>query len=237
MLADEFSNPVPDGTPVVFQSNLGSIGSSSRGGCNTVNGGCSVDFRAQAPRIAQANTPVTPCNTGHEGSTPDVLRPGMATICASTTDGTNTMFDKIAVFLSGSHAVNTTMNGTLVSLDAPNDLGSVNVKDGKVFQLQINDVNNNPMPQGSKVEVVGLVNAIAIDVLPAVVPNIAPHGTGGDDKAGNVVSGPQGSIHTFGAYPVAPNCFGALPASFYVRITTPAGYVTSIPFKVSFVCS
>jgi hypothetical protein len=237
MLADEFSNPVPDGTPIVYQSNLGSVGSSSRGGCNTVNGGCSADFRAQEPRIAQANTPVTPCNTGHTGSSPDFLRTGMATICASTTDGANTMFGKIAVFLSGSHAVNTTMNGALVSFGAPNDFGSVSVNDGKVFQLQINDVNNNPMPKGTTVEVVSQVNALAVQVLPATVPNIAPHGTGGDDKAGNTVSGPQGSIHTFGVHPILPGCAGALPASFYVKITTPGGTVTSIPFKLSFTCT
>jgi protocatechuate 3,4-dioxygenase beta subunit len=236
MLADDFSNPVPDGTPIVFQTNLGSIGSSSRGGCNTLNGGCSADFRAQEPRIAQQNIPATPCNTGHEGSKPDLLRPGMATICASTTDGANTMFGKIAVFLSGSHPVNTTMNGTLLSPSAPNDLGSTSVKTGKVFQLQINDLNNNPMPQGTKVELVSIVNASAVDVLPATVPNIAPHGNGGDDMTGNIASGPQGSIHTFGVYPAGPDCAWAGPASFYVQITTPRGTVTAIPFKVLFTC-
>jgi len=236
MLADEFSNPVPDGTPIVFQTNLGSIGSSNRGGCNTVNGGCSADFRAQEPRSALANIPVTPCNTGHDGSSPDILRPGMATICASTTDGANTMFDKIAVFMSGSHAVHTTMNGILVSFDAPNDLGSVSVNTGKVFQLQINDINDNPMPQGTKVEMVNAVNVRVVDVLPAKVPNIAPHGTG-DDQTGNTVSGPQGSIHTFGVYPTVPACSAGAPASFYVKITTPGDFVTSIPFKLLFSCS
>ena len=49
LLADDFGNPVPDGTPVVFQTNMGAVGSSDRGGCNTVNGGCVVDFRAQGP--------------------------------------------------------------------------------------------------------------------------------------------------------------------------------------------
>jgi hypothetical protein len=236
LLADDFSNPVPDGTPVVFQTNLGSIGSANKGGCNTVNGGCSVDLRAQAPRIAQQNIPSTPCNTGPDSS-PDVLRPGLATICASTTDGAKTMSGKIAVFVSGSHAVNTTMNGTVVSFSAPNDLGSINVNFAKVFQLQINDINDNPMPQGTKVELVSVVNATATDVLPATVPNIAPHSTGGDDKTGNTVSGPQGSIHTFSIYSILPgSCMGALPASFYVAITTPSGTVTSIPFKLLFTC-
>jgi hypothetical protein len=144
---------------------------------------------------------------------------------------------KIAVFVSGSHAVNTTMNGTVVSFGAPNDLGSINVNFAKVFQLQINDINNNPMPQGTKVELSSVVNATATDVLPATVPNIAPHSTGGDDKTGNTVNGPQGSIHTFSIYSIFPgSCAGALPASFYVAITTPSGTVTSIPFKLLFTC-
>jgi len=237
MLADKFSNPVPDGTPIVFQSNLGSIGSSNKGGCNTVNGGCSVDFRAQEPRVAQQNIPATPCNTGPTGTNPDVLRPGLATICASTTDGASTMFGKIAVFLSGSHAVNTTMNGTVVSFGAPNDLGSISNSAVKVFQLQINDINGNPMPQGTRVALASVVNAAAADVLPAIVPNIAPHNTGGDDKTGNTISGPQGSIHTFSISSPSPNlCTGPLQGSFYVAITTPSGTVTSIPFKLLFTC-
>jgi hypothetical protein len=237
LLADEFSNPVPDGTPVVFQTNLGSIGSSNRGGCNTVNGGCSVDFRAQEPRSAIQNIPVTPCNTGHVGSSSDILRPGMATICASTTDGASTMFGKIAVFMSGSYAVNTTMNGSLVSFGTPNDLGSVSASATKLFQLQINDVNNNPMPVGTKVELVSVLNANGAAVSPATVPNIAPHGTGGDDNTGNTVTGPQGSIHTFGVASTTPTeCKGPVQASFSVMVTTPGGGVTNIPFKLLFTC-
>jgi hypothetical protein len=57
MLADRFSNPVPDGTPIVFRTNLGAIGSSDQGGCITINGGCSVDFRVQEPRVLNPNAP------------------------------------------------------------------------------------------------------------------------------------------------------------------------------------
>ena len=63
LLADQSGNPVADGTPIVFQTNLGAIGSSDKGGCNTVNGGCAVDFRTQAPRFPTKNQPATPCNT------------------------------------------------------------------------------------------------------------------------------------------------------------------------------
>jgi hypothetical protein len=99
LLADGFGNPVADGTPVVFQTNLGAVGSSSTGGCTTVNGGCSVPFRTQNPRVATPGTPATPCNTG-TGSSPDTTRTGVATICASTTDGTNTQFAKTTITFS-----------------------------------------------------------------------------------------------------------------------------------------
>lgn len=49
-IVDNNGNPVADGVPVVAQTDYGSIGSSSRGGCTTVNGGCTVDFLVQNPR-------------------------------------------------------------------------------------------------------------------------------------------------------------------------------------------
>jgi len=45
-MADANNNPVPDGTPVVFTAEGGSIG----GSCTTVNGTCSVMWRSQNPR-------------------------------------------------------------------------------------------------------------------------------------------------------------------------------------------
>ncbi|CAH0202127.1 hypothetical protein SRABI118_01764 [Massilia sp. Bi118] len=236
MLADAFGNPVPDGTPVVFQTNMGAIGSADKGGCNTVNGLCSVIFRTQNPRVAIPGTPATPCNTG-SGSSADSTRPGLATICASSTDGSNTVFAKTAIFMSGSGAINTTMNGSLVSFGAPNDLGAVKSSETKVFQLQINDVNNNPMPVGTRVELTSVLNANAAAVSPATVPNIAPHGTSGDDKTGVTVSGAQGSTHTFSISSTTPTeCKSSAQASFNVAITTPGGTVTAIPFKLLFTC-
>jgi hypothetical protein len=236
MLADAFGNPVPDGTPVVFQTNMGAIGSSDKGGCNTVNGLCSVVFRTQNPRVAIPGTPVTPCNTG-PGSSPDSTRAGLATICASSTDGTNTVFAKTAIFFSGSGATNVTMDGAQVSYTVPNDLGAVKSSETKVFQLQINDVNNNPMPRGTKVELASVLNATAAAVTPPTVPNIAPHSASGDDNTGTTVSGAQGSIHTFSISSTTPTeCKSQAQASFNVAITTPGGTVTSIPFKLLFTC-
>jgi protocatechuate 3,4-dioxygenase beta subunit len=241
MVADAFGNPVPDGTPIVFQTNMGSVGSSSKGGCSTVNGGCAVDFRAQAPRIATApNIPATPCNTG-PGSTPDSTRVGLATVCASTTDGTNTVFAKTAIFFSGSDALNVTWNGVKVSYDVnnPNDLGSINFDDTRTFQLQLNDVNNNPMPSGTSVAVTGMLNGSAGPVSPSSVPSIAPHSSSGDDKTGNSVSttAAQGSFHTITVTAAKPNPCATKTATFYVTTTTPTGSVTNIPFKLTFTCS
>jgi len=238
LLADAFGNPVPDGTPIVFQTNMGSVGSSAKGGCNTVNGGCRVDFRAQEPRrVTTPNTPATPCNTG-PGSSADSTRTGLATICASSTDGTNTVFAKTTIFFGGSDASNVTLNGVKVSYDAnnPNDLGSVKFGDVKSFQLQLNDVNNNPMPAGTTVEVTSLLGGSG-SVTPGTVPSIAPHSTSGDDKTGNVVSGAQGSLHTFSVSATAPQPCTSKTSTFNVTTTTPTGSVTNIPFKLTFTCS
>jgi hypothetical protein len=236
MLADAFGNPVPDGTPVVFQTNMGAIGSSDKGGCNTVNGLCSVLFRSQNPRTATPGSPVTPCNTG-AGTSADSIRPGLATICASSSDGSNTVFAKTAIFMSGSGAVNVTMSGAPVSYTTANDLGALKSSETKVFQLQLNDVNNNPMPAGTRVELTSVLNATAAAVLPATVPNIAPHAGSVDDKTGVSVTGPQGSFHTFSISSTTPTeCKNSAQASFNVAITTPGGTVTAIPFKLLFTC-
>jgi len=239
LLADAFGNPVPDGTPIVFQTNMGSVGSSSKGGCNTVNGGCSVDFRAQNPRIVTTpNTPATPCNTG-PGSSPDSTRTGLATICASSTDGTNTVFAKTTIFFGGSEAVKATLNGALVSYDVnqPNDLGAVKFGDTRTFSLQLNDVNNNPMPAGTTVAVTSMLNGSAAPVVPAAVPSIAPHSsTGIDDQTGTTISGAQGSFHTFTISGTAADPCVPKTSTFNVTTTTPSGSTTNIPFKLSFTC-
>ena len=236
MLADANGNPVPDGTPVVFQTSMGAVGSSDKGGCNTVNGVCSVAFRTQAPRIATPGDPATPCNA----VSPDATRPGLATVCASTTDGTNTVFAKTAIFFSGSAAKYVYMDGSSTPLDLTRitDLGSISGSASKTFTLQLNDGNQNPMPAGSKVEVAAMLNGNAAAVMPGTVPSIAPHSTGNvDDPTGTTVgSNPQGSTHVFSISSADPvNCKPAV-ASFSVTVTTPAGLATIIPFKLSFTC-
>ncbi|MES2264076.1 MAG: Ig-like domain-containing protein [Pseudomonadota bacterium] len=246
LLADQAGNPVPDGVPVVFQTNLGSVGSSSKGACNTVNGGCSVDYRSQAPRTATPNFPATPCNTGGGLGviTNDSTRTGLATICASTTDGRNTLFSKITIFLSGSFANKVYWaDGPTPSTQltgVPTDLGTISSTDSKVFLLQINDINGNPMPSGTKVEISNIVNATAVGVSPATVQNVFAHTAIGDASSGTGIDDNsilQGSYHSvsIGSAQAKP-CLTALAATFNVAVTTPKGNVTSYPFKLAFTC-
>lgn len=237
MIADSFGNPVPDGTPVVFQTNMGSIGSSDKGGCSTVNGGCSVDFRTQDPRSYEKNQPATPCNTGSNPLvSDDSARAGLATVCASSSDGTNTIFSKIGLFFGGSSASRVYMDGNPLG-SGVTDLGTVRAADSKVFVLQLNDINLNPMPVGTRVEVTNAVNASAAAVVPATVPNIYPHNDSADDITGNNVSGRQGTSHTFSiSNPNAASCTAPVTATFNVTVTTPGNVVTTIPFKLTFSC-
>jgi hypothetical protein len=50
LMADQYGNPVSDGTAINFVTEGGAVGSSAQGACNTVNGGCSVTLRSQAFR-------------------------------------------------------------------------------------------------------------------------------------------------------------------------------------------
>jgi hypothetical protein len=224
LLADQFGNPVADGTPVVFQTNLGAIGTSGSGGCTTVNGGCSVPFRTQEPRVALPNTPATPCNTG-PGSSPDTTRPGVATICASTTDGSNTQFVKTTITFSDESLARAYVDGS--TTPSSGNLGNASANDPKAFVLQLTDRNGNPLPAESTVAITALANATLVDISPAKVPSIFA-------GAGN---GPQGSSHlvTLTAAGAKP-CTAASKATFNVSVTTPRGDTSSLPFTLNFTC-
>lgn len=229
-MGDKFGNPVADGTPVAFQTNVGVVGSASKGGCNSVNGACSVDFRAQQPRVPTPNTPATVCN-GPLGSS-DSTRAGVGTICASTSDGSATpIFAKINFFISGSRPATTILNGnrTLTTGNDINDLGDVSWNVPKVFTLQINDINNNPMPSGTTVEVANIVRAASGGVSPSTVQKTFP----------STASAPplyQGTSHLVTiSSPSGVPCTPGV-ATFNVNITTPHLLTTSYPFKLTFTC-
>ena len=239
LLADQAGNPVPDGTPVVFQSNLGAIGSSSMGGCTTMNGGCSVDFRSQNPRVA-TNPPVTPCNDVSNGGTADSLWPGLATVCASTSDGNKTLFAKIAIFLSGSRPENVMLfdQSAQVSLDRSTyDLGSVSAAAVRQFSLRFSDLHQNPMPSGTTVAITNMINGVG-SITPDSIQNIYPHNTlGVDDRTGGNIQGNQGGRHAVTINSLTPtNCVANVVSTFNVTVTTPLGNATSYPFRLKFSC-
>jgi hypothetical protein len=237
LLADQNGNPVTDGVSVVFSSNLGAIGTSNQGSCNTVNGGCSVDFRTQSPHVATPGVPATPCNTG-DGSSPDSTRPGVATVCASISDGKTTLFKRIGLFFSGNKA-NAILNGTTpvtATASNPFDLGSIVRTDSKNFTLQFNDENGNPMPAGSSVTVTDVAGGLnSGSVSPIVVANIPPPLV--------TVAGNLGSTHTFTIVPVPPPTTGCSSSkgTFNVVIVTSPGtthsVTTTFPFKLAVTCS
>ncbi|MFZ3125070.1 MAG: Ig-like domain-containing protein [Acidovorax sp.] len=75
-IVDENGNPVADGVPVVAVTDFGSVGTSGRGGCTTVNGACSVEYTVQNPRPTDG-TPVSvvfSTQTGQETQISDTLR-------------------------------------------------------------------------------------------------------------------------------------------------------------------
>ncbi len=51
-IVDSNGNPVADGVPVVATVDFGRVGTSNRGGCQTSNGLCTVEYQVQNPRPA-----------------------------------------------------------------------------------------------------------------------------------------------------------------------------------------
>lgn len=244
LLADQAGNPVPDGTPVAFQSSLGAIGSSSMGGCITSNGGCSVDFRSQEPRKA-SNAPATPCNDVGNGGTADKPWPGLALICASTTDGTKPLFVRASIFLSGSQVKKATLFdvkhpypvGVDISTTTPYELETARAADVVQFRLRLSDENQNPMPSGTTVLIANPVNGV-VSISPDSVQNIFPHNESAvDDRSGASIAGNQGSSHAVTINSLTPTaCAGEVVSTFNVIVKTPLGNVTSYPFRLKFSC-
>jgi hypothetical protein len=58
LLADQYGNPVSDGSTVNFVTEGGAVGSSAQGACQTANGGCTVSLRSQNFRPANGRVTV-----------------------------------------------------------------------------------------------------------------------------------------------------------------------------------
>ncbi|MBA4176602.1 MAG: hypothetical protein C0505_08565 [Leptothrix sp. (in: Bacteria)] len=65
-LADQFSNPVPDGTVVNFIASGGAVCTADNGSCKTANGSCSCSFVSQARRPLDRRVVVTAYAVGLE---------------------------------------------------------------------------------------------------------------------------------------------------------------------------
>ena len=223
LLADQFGNPVADGTPVVFQTDSGAIGSSAIGGCTTTNGGCSVDFRSQDPRFGLGNT---------AGK-----RAGLATIDVSSTSALVTLDGQIGVFLSGSGAVNAYFAGTNNKVPGFTPLFTSSCGTFSV-QLELNDLNFNPLPVGTEIAATNAEDLTVQEIIPSSVPNIGPHDVSGNSTlvVGSLATR-QGSVHTI---PVKPDdvCViggGATQTgTFDVKITTPLGSPIVYGFSLTY---
>lgn len=232
LLADQSGNPVADGTPVIFETDSGAVGSSADGGCNTTNGGCSVTFRSQNPRFGLGNS---------AGK-----RAGLATISVSTTSAVYTLSGQIGVFLSGSFAVNIVQTPPGANPTVSNPSGILALPDCNMtfVKLQLNDLNFNPLPKGTTVAFAagtqgGNSTAVIGSVFPAIVNDVVPHDASiagnGTLIVGNMAPN-QGSWHTFqftpgGGAGSANACNPANPlgggsGSLLVTITTPKGIAT-----------
>lgn len=77
-IRDEFGNLVPDGVAVSFLTDYGAVASSTQGGCTSVNGRCTADFRVQNPRGAGIATVVATVRVGNSTTLSQSLRINMA---------------------------------------------------------------------------------------------------------------------------------------------------------------
>lgn len=87
-MADQYGNPISDGTTVNFVTEGGAVGSSSQGACQTVNGGCTVPLTSQSFRPVNGRVTVLAYAQGIEDFT-DTNGDGQYS-CTNFTSGDNT---------------------------------------------------------------------------------------------------------------------------------------------------
>ncbi|MFG6455320.1 hypothetical protein [Roseateles sp. BYS96W] len=123
---DQFGNPVPDGVAVSFQTDYGAVAASTMGGCTTVNGMCSVDFRVQEPRGT-----------------------GLATVVATIGAGTSTVLQR-----SLSMHMPVPANSSLISKTTADMLTKVAMTSCKqTFEARLQDSTGYAMAAGTVVAV------------------------------------------------------------------------------------
>ena len=232
LLADINGNPVADGTPVLFTTNSGSIGSSTNGGCLTTNGGCAVSFRSQNPRFGAGTT--TP---------PTGVRAGMASINVSSTTSSLTLVGTGSVYMSGSTVDNPLLDiaGTWTAATGGGFSLALSTCAQVTYTMQLNDVNFNPMPANSSISASATTNAGSqtasiYRLFPATVPAVG----GGSTVPANGT--PEGSYteitFTPGNGSTGTGACGSGTTSgtgeIDVLVTTPKGNETLIPVLITF---
>jgi hypothetical protein len=179
---------------------------------------------------------------------PDVNRAGVATICASSTDGAKTLLGRAVIFLSGSsvrHVYLDTVTNELDFSQGPVSVGTFAAGKAQTIWLQLDDVNYNPMPAGTTVAVSSPQGVTAGTIQPATVPNVFLNSDITLDRNG-AGGYAQGSWHQITLTPTMPaNCTGTQEATFNLTVTTPgvsgatgsvAPTITNKPFKLSVTC-
>jgi hypothetical protein len=244
LLADSNGNPVADGTPVVAQTDSGAIGTSSIGGCVTSDGACTMPFRSQNPRYGAGNLAV-----------PAGKRAGLATVTVSTTTANlpTAITGQVGIFLSGSFAqsaipaVDPTSGNKVIAPSGAIPWYTVklaNCNPGSVA-VQLNDVNNNPLPANSTLTVTAVARGVdstntpnpAMTIgtpFPATIPNRGPDSLNVADMAVY-----QGTIHTVtftpgancnatGAYPMVSSAMSP-DGEIDFQVTTPQTNASIVP--------
>ena len=221
LLADQFGNPVADGTPVVATTDSGAIGTSARGGCTTVNGRCSVPLRSQNPRF-------------YDDASAPQKRAGLATVQVTTLNGTDLpLTGKISVFFSGSFADRITLIGAPAGVSLVGGRLSATSTDcsAVLANLRLSDARGNPLPIKTALTIESVVK-MGGSALPSIVPNVGPRYTSG------FVTGDQGSQHAIALLPDATVCEANGPksvtASALLVITTPLGNTTTLPITLNY---
>lgn len=221
LIADQFGNPVADGTPVVFQTDGGAVGSADRGGCNTVNGRCTVELRSQNPRYyTDAEAPQK--------------RAGLATVSVSSLANTSTpLTGRLSVFMSASRVGRVT---ELLDGGASRPItGAINLSTTSCapypLRLRLSDVNGNPLPSGTTLEGKASDALEVLDIFPSQLSSIGPAYLNG------VVQGDQGSEHLIMIRPEKDRCgagAGSVTGSTIIAVTSPKGVVSTIAVTLKY---
>jgi hypothetical protein len=201
-LADSFGGAVADGTQVVFTVDSGAIVGTGGAACLTVQGGCTVSWHSQNPRTSS----------------------GVATITATASNGSsNLLSTSIQFYVSGSagriYQVAGSGSGiTRVTTGGEIGLNFATVCDPQTFNIEVVDVNGNPMPEGTVIAAVNLVNSSAVIFPPAV------QFSGGL----NLGAIDRGTFHAVTVTPGSCNLTGTktVNGSLLLSVTTPLGGTT-----------